>query len=71
MIRPLEYCETPAHVQTSLDTIASRIEELFNLRELYLAKHSKLTNHQPFSKVESGSSDKGLVDNMHTNTTDY
>lgn len=38
MIRPLAYCQDLKHIQTSLQTIDSRIEELLQLREEYLAK---------------------------------
>ncbi len=37
MIRPLIYCETSAHFETSIETIDSRIQELLDLRQQYLA----------------------------------
>lgn len=37
MIRPLIYCETSAHYDSSIETIDSRIQELLDLRQQYLA----------------------------------
>lgn len=37
MIRPLIYCETNAHYDSSIETIDTRIQELLDLRQQYLA----------------------------------
>ncbi|WP_437920627.1 hypothetical protein [Sphingobacterium sp. LRF_L2] len=42
MIRPLEYCTTASHLQTSIETIEIRIRELQELREQYLTKEQQI-----------------------------
>lgn len=42
MIRPLEYCETPTHLTSSIETIDARILELLHLRKQYVAQRQRI-----------------------------
>jgi len=42
MIRPLEFCEKISHIQSSIETIDERIEELVKLKNQYLQKEKTL-----------------------------
>lgn len=46
MIRPLEYCTTLSHIQTSISTIDSRISELKALRQQYVNKEIELEQRE-------------------------
>lgn len=71
MIRPLEYCETPVHVLESLDTIAYRIEELRNLRELYLAKYRELNNVQTIKNLNPDLIEQDIMSKAYTSATGH
>lgn len=51
MIRPLAYCESINHFEHSIETIDSRIQELMDLRQHYVAGRKALENAESREKI--------------------